>query len=69
MLITKKDRSFILLIISVILIIYSTFSVSQYIKPSFSHKNYKILTKEKTWLNINQKPTSQNLESKLMSCA
>jgi hypothetical protein len=66
MLITKKDRSFILLIISFILIIYSILSISSYIKSPFAPKNYRILTKEKNWFNINQKPTNQDLESKLI---
>jgi DNA-binding beta-propeller fold protein YncE len=66
MLITKKDRSFILLIVSVILIIHSVISISPYIKSPFYHKNHKILTKEKNWFNINEKPTNQNLESKLI---
>jgi hypothetical protein len=66
MLITKKDRSFILLIISFILVIYSIFSALPYITHNFSHKNYQILTKEKHWLNVNEQPDSNILKSNLI---
>lgn len=66
MLITKKDRSFILLIISLILITSSIFSVFSYIKASTYNENYKILSKQKYWLNLKQNPTNKDLKSKII---
>lgn len=66
MLITKKDKSFILLLISLILIIYSIFSLSSFFKLFSYHQNYKILTGEKYWLNVNQEPVNKDLRSRII---
>ena len=66
MLITKKDRSFILLIISFILIIYSISPLASLIKSSYHHQNHKILIQEKYWINVNEKPEKRNLKSRLI---
>ncbi|MDA7705480.1 hypothetical protein N8772_03285 [Rickettsiales bacterium] len=66
MLLTKKDRSFILLIISFIFLVYSIFSILPHVKSPFSSKNYKILLKEKSWLNVNERPKNDDLESRLI---
>ena len=66
MLITKKYRSFILLIISFILIIYSISPLASLIKSSYHHQNHKILIQEKYWINVNEKPEKRNLKSRLI---
>lgn len=66
MLITKKDKSFILLLISLILIVYSIFSLSSFFKLFSYHQNYKILTGEKYWLNVNQEPVNKDLRSRII---
>ena len=66
MLITKKDKSFTLLLISLILIVYSIFSLSSFFKLFSYHQNYKILTGEKYWLNVNQEPVNKDLRSRII---
>jgi hypothetical protein len=66
MLITKKDRSFILLMISLILITSSIFSLFSHLKTPTYNQNHKILSKQKYWLNLTQKPSNKDLKSKII---
>lgn len=66
MLITQKDRSFILLIISLIFIIYSLFSIPHDIEKHSASQNHKILFENSSWINVISTPKAKSLKSQLI---